>query len=71
DLAIDKLPLTPDGSAIDEESPLFTKLGSVEDVVPGAGGDMTIQLTPGRYIYFCNKPAHVKLGMVGEMNVVP
>lgn len=71
DLALDKLPLASDGSSIDENSTQFTKLGSVEDVNAGASGAMIVTLEPGRYVYFCNKPGHYKLGMAGEMNVVP
>ncbi len=71
DLPVDKLPLTSDGTAIDETSTQLTKIGSVEDVNAGASGSMIVTLQPGRYVYFCNKPGHYKLGMAGEMNVVP
>jgi uncharacterized cupredoxin-like copper-binding protein len=71
DLAVDKLPMAPDGTMIDEESTQFTKLGSVEDVDAGKGGEMTMKLEPGRYVYFCNKQGHYKLGMAGELTVVP
>jgi uncharacterized cupredoxin-like copper-binding protein len=71
DLAVDKLPLEPDGSSINEDSNQFTKLGSVEDVDAGKSGEMTVKLEPGRYVYFCNKPGHYKMGMAGEITVVP
>jgi uncharacterized cupredoxin-like copper-binding protein len=70
DLAVDKLPMAADGASIDEGSTQFTKLGSVEDVAAGASGEMTVKLEPGRYVYFCNKPGHYKMGMASEMTVV-
>jgi uncharacterized cupredoxin-like copper-binding protein len=71
DLAVDKLPLASDGSSVNEDSNQLTKLGSVEDVDAGKSGEMTIKLEPGRYVYFCNKPGHYKMGMAGEMTVAP
>ncbi|HEY3342015.1 MAG TPA: plastocyanin/azurin family copper-binding protein [Anaerolineae bacterium] len=71
DLAVDKLPIASDGSSVNEDSNLITKLGSVEDVDAGKSGEMTIKLEPGHYVYFCNKPGHYKMGMAGDMTVVP
>jgi uncharacterized cupredoxin-like copper-binding protein len=71
DLAVGKLPLGSDGSSINEDSNQFTKLGSVEDVDAGKSGEMTVKLEPGRYVYFCNKPGHYKMGMAGEITVAP
>jgi uncharacterized cupredoxin-like copper-binding protein len=71
DLPVNKLPMTSDGTMINEESNQFMKLGSVEDVDAGKSGEMTVKLEPGRYVYFCNKQGHYKLGMAGEMMVAP
>ncbi len=70
-LALNKLPLAADGVSVDEDSKAFTKLGVVEDIEAGQSGEMIVNLAPGRYLYFCNKEAHFKLGMAGEMIVIP
>jgi len=71
DLAMDKLPMNSDGTQVDEVSKDYTKLGSVEDVEPGKSGEMTVKLDAGRYVYFCNTPAHYSLKMRGEFTVAP
>jgi uncharacterized cupredoxin-like copper-binding protein len=71
DLTADRLPLTTDGSKVDESSAAFTKLGSVDDLDPGQTGDVMVTLQPGRYVYFCNQPGHYKAGMRGELTVSP
>ncbi len=71
DLALDKLPMSSDGTEVDENSKDYTKVGSVEDVEPGKGGEMTAKLDAGHYIYFCNKAAHYTLKMRGEFTVAP
>ena len=71
DLAIDKLPLGSDNISIDEESKALAKVGAAEDIEPGKSGEMTVTLEAGRYVYFCNKDNHYKLGMVGELTVAP
>jgi uncharacterized cupredoxin-like copper-binding protein len=70
-LAIDKLPMNSDGAQVDESSKDFTSLGAVEDVEPGKSGEMTVTLESGRYVYFCNTPAHYTLKMRGELTVAP
>jgi uncharacterized cupredoxin-like copper-binding protein len=36
--------------------------GMIEDMEPGASGRMTVKLTPGTYILFCNVPGHYAAG---------
>ncbi len=38
-------------------------LGEVSELDPGATGALTVALSPGRYILFCNIPAHYMNGM--------
>ncbi|MBI3606480.1 MAG: hypothetical protein HY207_00760 [Nitrospirae bacterium] len=69
-LPMDKLPLEPDGS-VDEDSAQLTTIASVEDLSPGKSRAATVELEPGRYVYFCNKHNHYSVGMRGEINVQP
>ncbi len=38
-------------------------LGEVSELNPGKTGKLTVDLTPGKYILFCNIPAHYMNGM--------
>lgn len=63
-------PLPADGAAlpylasdykVDEDA--AGHLGEVSELDPGATGALTVDLKPGRYILFCNLPAHFMNGM--------
>jgi len=41
------------------------------DLEPGKSGTMTMNLTAGKYIMFCNLPGHFKLGMYHVLKVTP
>lgn len=69
-LSMDKLPLEPDGS-VDEDSAQLTTIAAVEDLDPGKSRAVTVDLEPGRYVYFCNKHNHYLVGMRGEINAQP
>lgn len=40
-----------------------------QDVAPGATGEVTIDAPAGTYQFYCNKPGHRELGMVGTLTV--
>ena len=48
----DALPVTEEGL---NEKKAGTELGEIEDIPPGETRMITLHLTPGRYILYCNK----------------
>ena len=44
-------------------------LGEVSELAPGKDGKLTVDLKPGKYILFCNIPAHFMNGMWTEITV--
>ena len=66
DLNADQLPLAADGSV--EEDKLASP-GEKGDIAAGQGGDLTITLPAGRYMFICNQPGHFKAGMHTVFNV--
>lgn len=44
-------------------------VGEIADVQPGATKKATFNLEPGRYVMFCNLPAHYTQGMYGTVDV--
>jgi uncharacterized cupredoxin-like copper-binding protein len=63
DMTYDQFPIDPqDPSKVDEN-----KLDGVKelntDLDPGKSGKLVIELTPGRYVVFCNQPGHFAGGM--------
>jgi uncharacterized cupredoxin-like copper-binding protein len=66
-LAPDQLPMTRNGSRVDE-----TKLKGIkelDDLKPGKDGTLTLNLKPGHYVVFCNEPGHFQAGMRAELTV--
>jgi uncharacterized cupredoxin-like copper-binding protein len=63
------LPLRPDGLTIDEEAIESRKSGALEPGGPGAPRRLTVHLTPGRYVFFCNMEGHYMAGMHTEVTV--
>ncbi len=61
-----KLPTSSDGS-VNEEALKIP--GEVPEVGPGATGTATLDLKPGKYVMFCNLPAHYAAGMYGSLTV--
>jgi uncharacterized cupredoxin-like copper-binding protein len=62
------LPLRPDGLTIDEEAIESRKSGALEPAGPGARR-LTLHLTAGRYVFFCNMEGHYMAGMHAEVTV--
>ena len=63
------LPLRPDGLTIDEESIEPHEAGLLEPGGPGARRTLTVNLSPGRYVFFCNMEGHYMAGMHAEVVV--
>lgn len=66
DLAADKLPLSSDGTEVDEEGAGLTAIDEVEDVAVGAKPNLAVTLPAGHYVVMCNLPAHYTSGMRAE-----
>jgi len=60
---------TEETGAVSEEGSGMTVIGEIEDVAVGATQELTVSLTPGKYVLLCNiydeteKEAHYKMGM--------
>src|SRR6185312_11027290 len=63
------LPLRADGMTVDEEAVEASEPGSLEPGEPGSTRDLTIQLKPGHYVFFCNMEGHFMAGMHVEVDV--
>lgn len=65
-----KLPTEADGS-VDEEQldEMAEEVGEIADVEPGESKSEEFDLTPGKYVMFCNLPGHYAQGMYGSLTV--
>lgn len=70
DLPQDRLPMDDDGK-VEEDSPQIEKVIAAEDIKPGNKSELSANLTPGHYVYFCNINAHHMIGMRGEFTITP
>lgn len=61
------LPYIADQLKVDEDA--AGHLGEVSELDPGKSGALTVDLKPGKYILFCNIPAHFMNGMWTEITV--
>jgi uncharacterized cupredoxin-like copper-binding protein len=67
DLAADKLPLSADGTVVDEEGAEgLTLVDEVEDIAVGATANLAVTLPAAHYVLICNVPAHYTSGMHAE-----
>jgi uncharacterized cupredoxin-like copper-binding protein len=69
DLAADQLPLSKDGSQVDENGSGVTHVDEIEDVKSGSTQTLQVQLQAGKYVVICNLPGHYKLGMHAPLTV--
>jgi uncharacterized cupredoxin-like copper-binding protein len=60
DLNADQLPLAADGTVVEDQ---LTSPGEKGDIAAGQGGDLTLTLPVGRYLFICNQLGHFKAGM--------
>ena len=61
------LPYLDDESRVDEDA--AGALGEVSELDPGKTGALKVELTPGKYLLFCNIPAHFLNGMWTQITV--
>ena len=61
------LPMKADGTGVDES--LLPGLRELGDLHPGQSLTTSVQMTPGRYLVFCNEPGHFKAGMYASITV--
>ena len=64
-----ELPYVINENRVDEEK--AGHLGEVSELDPGKGGSLTVDLTPGTYIAYCNIPGHFIDGMWTLLTVTP
>jgi uncharacterized cupredoxin-like copper-binding protein len=65
DLAEDALPV--DGSTVTEET--LDLVDEAEDIAPGVGTSLTVDLEPGSYVVICNIEGHYGAGMHAALTV--
>lgn len=65
-----KLPTEANGEVAEEKLDKEAEAaGEITDVEPGKAGSKSYDLTPGKYVMFCNLPGHYALGMYGTITV--
>ena len=64
-----RLPMRSDGLTVSEEALERFKAGSLEPGQPGGTRNLDVQLTPGRYVLFCNMSGHFMGGMHTDLEV--
>ena len=65
DVAADGLPI--DGAQADEAG--LEILAKIDEFPGGSAQSVVAELTPGKYLLYCNVPAHYTLGMAISVNV--
>lgn len=64
-----KLPMDKEHARVIESR--VRRLGEIADLAPGKSGDLTLNLSPGTYVLFCNQPGHYQDGMFTKLTVAP
>jgi uncharacterized cupredoxin-like copper-binding protein len=59
DLAPDKLPVDGASAKAKEDG----KIGDIPSIPAGKSASVTVDLTPGKYVFICNIAGHYQLGM--------
>ncbi len=62
-----KIPLLTKKHRVDEKQ--LQSLGEVEDLAPGADGELKAELEPGTYLLLCNLKGHYEAGMQAVLTV--
>ena len=65
DFAPDKLTLDTQTQKAKEDG----RVGGVEELAPGKGANLRLDLAAGHYLVICNIPTHYQLGMRVELTV--
>jgi uncharacterized cupredoxin-like copper-binding protein len=63
DLAVDKLPLTADGTKVDEEGQGVTIVDEIAEFGAGKTESLTVDMPAGHYVLICNVPSHYTQGI--------
>lgn len=69
DLPSDQLPLRPDGLLVDEDSPQLHRVDELSELDIGDRARLVLNLSPGRYVLFCNLEGHYLGGMHSLLQV--
>lgn len=69
DLSADRLPLRADGLSVAENSPLMTRINSIEIVEAGDSAKLRLNLPPGHYVLYCNLEGHYLGHMYATLDV--
>jgi uncharacterized cupredoxin-like copper-binding protein len=69
DMNFDQFPISADNPAVVDEEKLAGVKELSSDLNPGQSGKLTMDLTPGRYVVFCNQQGHFAAGMHLVFNV--
>ena len=69
DLPAEKLPLRADGLSVAENSPLLTRISSIEIVEAGDSANLRVNLPPGHYVLYCNLEGHYLGKMYATLDV--
>lgn len=64
-----KLPTESGGGVEEKLHEAAEENGEIADVEPGETKSVTFDLAPGKYVMFCNLPAHYAQGMYGSLSV--
>jgi uncharacterized cupredoxin-like copper-binding protein len=67
DLPHDKLPVDSASAKAKEDG----KVGEIASIAAGKSAAVTIDLTPGKYVFICNVAGHYQLGMHTGFTVDP
>lgn len=68
DLPDGELPIGADGLSVDEDP--LDDVDEIEGIEDGTTEQVTVQLKPGRYVFFCNFEGHYLAGMHAAVRVV-
>jgi uncharacterized cupredoxin-like copper-binding protein len=60
---VNALPMRRDGLTVDEDRLVRSEVGVLEPADAHARRDLSVHLTPGRYVLFCNMSGHFLGGM--------
>ena len=69
DLPAAQLPLRPDGLLVDEDSPQLHTVDELSELDVGDRARLVLNLSPGRYVLFCNLEGHYLGGMHALLQV--
>ena len=69
DLPAAQLPLRPDGLLVDEDSPQLHSVDELSELDVGDRARLVLNLSPGRYVLFCNLEGHYLGGMHALLQV--